>query len=264
MRAGEDLQAARRRKNQAGFAAYEIESALTNPSDAYQAGYRASRAASYQYGTVNLTPSIALHDEWAHAWGEFMRGWNAAKKAKNPGKKNPADLAAEAFELFHGFPPESEIVFESIEHEHEVYAGIGELMELVVVPRGEKKGILLHGFKSAMLCMNERGIIQGQPAQLYIVGGDQSLDSRTLRQFGVEGTHEQEVLGTCVDITYFTDKTHLGRDGGEADYVHAFGEESAKRKMRILVSPTATYHTINKIIGLWGGKYTIEPEGIRN
>ena len=67
-----------------------------------------------------------------------------------------------------------------------------------------------------------------------------------------------------MDITYFTDKTHLGRDGGVADYVHAFGEESAKRKMRILVSPTATYHTVNKIIGLWGGKYTIEPEGIRN
>jgi hypothetical protein len=207
MRAGEDLQAARRRKNQ-GAAGYFIESALTN--------------------------------------------------------KNPADMAAEAFELFHGYPPESEIVFDSMEHEHEYYAGIGELIELVIVPRGESKGILLHGFDGAMLAMNERGIVEGEPAQLYIVGGDQSLDSRTLKQFGVDGTHEQEVLGSCVDITYFTDKTHLGRDGGEADYVHAFGEESAKRKMRILVSPTATYHTVNKIIGLWGGKYTIEPEGIRN
>jgi hypothetical protein len=179
-------------------------------------------------------------------------------------KRNPADMAAEAFELFHGYPPESEIVFDSMEHEHEYYAGIGELIELVIVPRGESKGILLHGFDGAMLAMNERGIVEGSPAQLYIVGGDQSLDSRTLKQFGVDGTHEQEVLGSCVDITYFTDKTHLGRDGGQADYVHAFGEESAKRQMRILVSPTATYHTVNKIIGLWGGKYTIEAEGIRD
>jgi hypothetical protein len=209
IKAGEDLQAARRRKNQPA-AGYFIKSALTN------------------------------------------------------GRRNPADMAAEAFELFHGYPPESEIVFESMEHEHEYYAGIGELVELVIVPRGESKGILLHGFDGAMLAMNERGIVEGSPAQLYIVGGDQSLDSRTLKQFGVDGTHEQEVLGSCVDITYFTDKTHLGRDGGEADYVHAFGEESAKRKLRILVSPTATYHTLNKIIGLWGGKYTIAPEGIRD
>src|SRR5208337_4646964 len=144
-----------------------------------------------------------------------------------------------------------------MEHEHEVFAGIGELIELVIVPRGESKGILLHGFAGAQLAMNERGILDGEPAQLYIVGGDQSLDPKTLRQFGIDpGKHEQEVLGSCVDITYFTKKTHLGRDGGIADYNHKFGEESAKRKMRIEVSPTATYHTLNKIIGLWGGKYT--------
>ena len=191
--------------------------------------------------------------------------------AKRKAHRNPADLAAEAFELFHGFPPKEELVFESTEHEHEYYSGIGELMELVIVPEGESKGIQLYGFDGAQLAMGERSmralVQDGEPiAQLYIVGGDQSLSPKVLRQFGLDPSqpHEQEVLGKCVDITYFTDKTHLGRDGGVADYVHAFGEESAKRKMRILVSPTATYHTINKIIGLWGGKYTIEPEGIRN
>ena len=190
----------------------------------------------------------------------------AAAKMKAGEQLNAADLAAQAFEAFHGYPPKEDIVFESMEHDHEFYAGIGELMDLVIVPRGEAKGILIHGFQGAQLAMNERGILDGEPAQLYIVGGDQSLDPKTLRQFGIDPStlHEQEVLGSCVDITYFTRKTHLGKDGGTADYVHAFGEESAKRKMRILVSPTATYHTVNKIIGLWGGKYTIEPEGIRN
>lgn len=189
----------------------------------------------------------------------------AAAKRKAGEVLNPADLAAQAFEAFHGFPPKQELVFESMEHEHEYFAGIGELIELVIVPRGESKGILLHGFEGAQLSMNERGVLDGEPAQLYIVGGDQSLDPKTLRQFGIDpGKHEQEILGACVNITYFTKKTHLGRDGGIADYAHKFGEESAKRKMRIEVSPTATYHTVNKIIGLWGGKYTIEPEGIRN
>jgi hypothetical protein len=188
----------------------------------------------------------------------------AADTMSNP--RNPAQAAAEAFELFHGYPPKEEIVFESMEHYHEFYAGIGDLIELVIVPEGERKGVLLHSFAGAQLCMNEKALLGEPIAQLFIVGGDQSLDAATLRQFGIDPSklHEQEVLGKCVDITYFTKKTHLGRDGGTADYVHAFGEESAKKQLRILVSPTATYHTVNKIIGLWGGKYTIEPEGIRN
>lgn len=191
--------------------------------------------------------------------------------AKRKASRNPADLAAEAFELFHGYPPKEELIFETQEHEHEYYSGIGELMELVIVPDGEDKGIQIYGFQGAQLSMSAhsmRALVNDREpiTQLYIVGGDQGLDAKTLRQFGIDtgSLHEQEVLGKCVDITYFTEKTHLGRDGGVADYVHAFGEESAKRKMRILVSPTATYHTVNKIIGLWGGKYTIEPEGIRN
>ena len=180
--------------------------------------------------------------------------------------RNPAQAAAEAFELFHGYPPKEEIVFDSMEHDHEFYAGIGDLVELVVVPEGQRKGIRLHSFAGAQLAMNEKALLGEPIAQLFIVGGDQSLDAGTLRTFGIDPSklHEQEVLGKCVDITYFTRKTHLGRDGGTADYVHAFGEESAKKQLRILVSPTATYHTVNKIIGLWGGKYTIEPEGIRN
>jgi hypothetical protein len=180
--------------------------------------------------------------------------------------RNPAQSAAEAFELFHGHPPKEEIVFESIEHDHEYYAGIGDLEELIIVPEGERKGIQLHSFGGAQLAMNERALTGGPIAQLFVVGGDQSLNPETLRQFGIDPgkLHEQEVLGKCVNITYFTRKTHLGKDGGTADYVHAFGEESAKKQLRILVSPTATYHTVNKIIGLWGGKYTIEPEGIRN
>lgn len=177
-------------------------------------------------------------------------------------KRNPTDTAAEAFEKFHGYPPEQEIVFDSEEHEHEYFAGVGRLQELIIVPEGESKGVQLYGFGGAHLAMNE------EMTQLYIVGGDQALDSKTLSQFGIDSglRHEQEILGKCVDITYYTDKTHLGKDGGKADYVHAFGEETAGKKthLRILVSPTATYDVTNQIIGLWGGKYTIEEEGIRN
>ena len=64
----------------------------------------------------------------------------AAAKRKAGEVLNPADLAAEAFEAFHGFPPKEEIVFESMEHEHEFYAGIGDLEELVIVPQRGNQG----------------------------------------------------------------------------------------------------------------------------
>lgn len=189
------------------------------------------------------------------------------KAGEKVNRKNPAEAAAEAFELFHGYPSEEEIVFDSKEHEHEYYAGIGDLIELVIVPDGQRKGVLLKSFRGAQLAMNENSLLKQEPlTQLFIVGGDQYLDLPTLELFGIDTSklHEQEVLGKCVDITYFTRKTHLGKEGGVADYVHAFGEEAGKRKLRILESPTATYHTVNQIIGLWGGKYSIEPEGITN
>jgi hypothetical protein len=185
-------------------------------------------------------------------------------------RKNPVEAAAEAFEAFHGYPPEEEIIFESMEHEHTVYAGIGELVSLVIVPDGESKGVLLRKFDGAQLTCNEDALKDSPEklTQLYIVGGDQLLDVRTLEQFGLnaDALHEQEVLGKCVQITYHTVKTHLGRDGGRADYYHKLSEETAGRdvELRILKSPTATYHVLNRIIGLWGGTYSIKPEGIED
>lgn len=61
--------------------------ARANPprrSEAYEAGRSALRAAAAKHGTVNLTPSIAMREEWKHAWAEFMKGWNAEKKAPEP------------------------------------------------------------------------------------------------------------------------------------------------------------------------------------
>ena len=195
----------------------------------------------------------------------------ASKRKAGEALRNPADLAAEAFEAFHGYPPDEDIVFDTVEHEHTTYAGIGELVSLVIVPEGQRKGIKLHSFDGAQLSMNElamkRSFFEKKPlSQLFVVGGDQELSAGTLRQFGINtgNLHEQEVLGKCVDIVYYTTKTHLGRDGGEADYHHRLAEETAGKnvELRILKSPTATYHVVNKIIGLWGGVYEILPEGI--
>lgn len=177
--------------------------------------------------------------------------------------RNPADLAAEEFERTHGYAPDGETVFIENEHYHEYLAAWGELMELVIVPEGQSRGVQLHSFDGAKLAFSEH---QDLP-QLEIVGGDQSVDPVTLRdQFLIEVLHEKLVLGKCVDVVYYTIKTHLGRDGGEADFNHKFAEETAgkKRRVRILKSPTATYHVLNRKIELWGGVYKNTPEGIRD
>jgi hypothetical protein len=198
----------------------------------------------------------------------------AGQRLMNPSRW--AADAAEAFERFHGHPPSEDLVFESLEHEHTVFVSIGELIELAIVPE-DGDPIDLKGFEGAQLAMNKdaiRGLLNlGKPlTQLYIIGGDTSLAPESLEEFGLDldHLHEQEVLGKCIEVTYFTDKTHLGKDGGLANYVHQFGEEEAEKRLvgekhlEILASPTATYDVVNGLIGLWGGKYTIEAEGIRN
>jgi len=179
--------------------------------------------------------------------------------------RNPADLATDAYEKFQGHPPEHVDIFLTREHEHEYTAQVGELIEMVIVPEGQRKGVRLHGFDGTRLTMNEK---LGDPDryydQLFLVGGDQSVD---VRAFGIEHPHEKETLGKVTEITYYTTKTHLDpRDGGEADYNHRFAEETAGKnaKLRILKSPMAGYDMLNQTISIWGGVYSLEAEGIRD
>lgn len=200
-----------------------------------------------------------VHSTPAYRRSSFAKDvWRLRKERYGEsGRRNPADQAAEAFRRFHGFAAENKLIFDSVEHEHTVYADIGELLELVIVPEGERKGLRVKAFDGARLVANE----DWSRPQLFVIGGDQSLE---LEQFGIKRPHEQEILGKVVDVLYYTVKTHLGRDGGEANYHHKFGEESRKRHFRIEVSPTAGYDVVNRIISFWGGVYSIEDEGIRD
>lgn len=219
-------------------------------------------------------PRAVCAASFTRAYGEgYLHARNAVATSKRRRmaffdwlRKNPAADAEEAFEKFTGRAADDELVFETREHEHEYFADIGELREMVIVPSGERKGVKLFGFRGARLAMNESGILRNELPQIYVIGGDQSVD---LREFGIDPTraHEREELGKLVDVTYYQTKDHLGRDGGTADYEHRLSEETAKGKpvsFRILAAPTATYDVINEVISIWGGTYEITPEGIRD
>jgi len=177
-------------------------------------------------------------------------------------RRNPEAESADGFEAFHGFRPTEQITVEKDVHYHSELWAIGELIKLIVVsPDGIEVDIT--GFKGAMLSANEAN------TQLYIEGGDQTVN---LSDFGLgEPYHDKEDLGEVKKLFYFTDKTHMGDQGGEAVYHHKLGEEGTKRNYefgklegRKVPRPRLAYDVVNQALEFIGGEYVIEPEGIRN
>ena len=160
-----------------------------------------------------------------------------------PGKRNPSEQAAEAYQDFHGRPSEETVTVQTKVHYHKHLSACGELRKLVIQAPGKLFKVDLAGFKKALLCENEAH------NQLFIEGGDQTVD---VKKFGIKRPHEVETLGDVRNIEYFTTKDHLGKDGGEALYVHKFEKPY----------PVLIYHALDKQLTFAGGKYKVLPEGI--
>lgn len=160
-------------------------------------------------------------------------------------RKNPEASAIAAYQDTHGKLPQHDTVVETKLNYHKNLAGMGRLVELEICPTSGGL-VLLKGFgKNCILALNE------SQTQLFIVGGDQSVD---LRSFGIKDTHEKEVLGTCKSVTYYTEKLHLiDKDGGKGFYQHKF--ESPR--------PFIVYDSRNKLLSFAGGGYSIPAEGIK-
>ena len=183
----------------------------------------------------------------------------------NPKRRNPEEEeteSADSYEKFHGFRPKERITVKKKIRYHENLWACGDLEKLdVISPDGVQ--VMIDGFKGAMLSANEAN------TQLYIEGGDQSVN---LADFGLgEPYHDKEDLGEIEKLYYFTNKTHLGDQGGEAIYHHTLGEERTKRdylfgklKGRKVPRPRLVYDVMNQALEIIGGEYVIEPEGIRN
>ena len=177
-------------------------------------------------------------------------------------RRNPETESADSFQKFHGFNAKEQITVEKDVHYHSNLWAVGKLEKLEVIsPDGEQ--VMLNGFKGAILSANEDN------SQLYIEGGDQGVD---LSEFGIgKPYHDKEDLGEVKKLFYFTNKTHLGDQGGEAIYHHTLGEERTKRnylfgklKGRKVPRPRLVYDVMNQALEIIGGEYVIEPEGIRN
>lgn len=157
-------------------------------------------------------------------------------------QSNPAEGAQALSETFHGRPAESLRLIEQETRFHEHLADLGALRELKL-----KDGTRLRFTPDTRLASNEAG------TQLFIVGGDQSLD---LTGFDVDATKETVVLGQLRRLVYVTDKQHLGAaDRRPGPYQHTLGEESGEL-------PWVVYDTVNQQLSLAGGRYRVEAAGI--
>ena len=188
--------------------------------------------------------------------------WTKGRKlrARELTRSNPADVASERFEEFHGFAPTETVTVTKKVHHHKHLAAAGKLKALSVKPIDRALPVrTLKGFKGSLLCFNEK------KNQLFVEGGDQCLGAAELQHFGIDSPHELETLGRVTDINYHTTKTHLGDEGGTANYVHAFRTTNEKGK-HVVVSisryPDLIYRVLDEQLEFSGGSYTIRAEGI--
>lgn len=173
-------------------------------------------------------------------------------------KKNPAEEAAAGYREFHGKDPEESVTVTKQVHFHRHLSGAGTLTSLVVNAIDKEHVVTLSGFRGALLAFNER------KNQLFIEGGDQRV---RLQDFGIDpkAAHELETLGRVKKIGYDTDKKHLGKEGGDATYVHEFGttnEDGEHVRVKIARHPDLIYRVRDEQLEFSGGSYTIMAEGI--
>lgn len=193
----------------------------------------------------------ATLEKWAH------RELEKANRS-NPGRRNPADAAAAGFEMFHGSPSSEVVEVTEQVHYHKHLSSAGELKELQIQAIDGRAVVKLSGFGGSLLTFNEKR------NQLFVTGGDQEVD---LQAFGInpKRAHELETLGALVSLDYFTDKKHLGSEGGAAIYRHKLrttNENGRHITVKLARYPDVVYRVPEKRLEFSGGSYEILPEGI--
>lgn len=93
-------------------------------------------------------------------------------------------------------------------------------------------------------------------AQLYLIGGRQSLDEKCLAKFTDDTTKDLFDLGEAMEIEYITKKAPSFET---TRFYHKFGEEHRGSEL-----PRATYDALRKQIFLFGGEYHVDAPGIIN
>lgn len=209
------------------------------------------------------------------------------KLLKNSGEiqalRDELEDATEVAEGFHGRGSREAFEVEEEEQFRGELAQLGELVELEVSNENlDELLVLSFDRDSAKSVVRLAG--SGDRTQLFLVGGDQEITSKTLKACSPAGWQKDKVsLGNVYSISYFADKHHLTGPKQQkkgTEYGHCFGEISfenpnsredglmednvwalqEKREAGLL--PELVYDRLNQRLELVGGGYEIRDEGI--
>lgn len=171
----------------------------------------------------------------------------AKKRRRNPAEQ---DAAAALYADFHQKGADSVTTYVEEELHRSDLAELGDMVSLVVATMSGYKATI--GFEEAdapKLCSS------ADRRQLYIKGGDQTLDLGALHMSGPEWLRDDMLIGVITKLTYRTQK---GFDDFQlTDYWHRLGEETG-------LQPFLRYDTLNRRLYISGGQYAVKHEGIVN
>jgi hypothetical protein len=255
-----------------------------------QSNASVNRSAAMKAVKAGMTPE-EIHKEWPRIWslsdgklaqiydsefaqhpGAYETKYTMAnvsdviKRYKKPrGRKNPSTTdAAALYETFHGEPSTETIEYHTEEFERVDLATLGDLIQLKVETTTGKL-VELNTPDPAVSTLEAIVKLASSPdgAQLYFVGGDQSIPYEDLG-FGEADVRDHMVIGLVCEVTY---RTRKGFDNfEETDYYHETGEETKVKKIsdEFRRKPTLIYNPHDQTMKLAGGMYRVKDVGICN
>lgn len=161
-----------------------------------------------------------------------------------------SSAAAAMYATFHGRDSGETLRYVEDERYEDNLAVLGEMVEIKLETLGKKAQALEISFDGChvLLTANPAG------TQLYLVGGDQSVDLKAVGLTGHQANKVDVALGIAVEITYRTQKAF--DKFATIDYFHQTSEETKDQY------PVITYDTVNKTMKIVGGSYRVAAEGI--
>jgi hypothetical protein len=167
-------------------------------------------------------------------------------RLSNPG--SATESAAALYEQFHGQSPREILEMQESDTARHTYTALGDLHELVIDALAGKVKIGFDAGDAVKVASAPGG------KQLYLIGGNQNLDSQ-LGRFGSDTGKDFVELGAATMITY---RARKSMDNFVLyDYYHNLGEETGE-------PPYAFYDRLKRRIFLAGGRYRVEAPGIIN
>jgi hypothetical protein len=161
----------------------------------------------------------------------------------NPDEAGALEQAAAMTEAFHGRPARSVTDYPETVTERATLADLGRMVSMTIRGTGGR-------FRLRMDRAAVRLTTTPDGAQLYLIGGDQSV---ALEDLGTQPTGDAIPLGELEELVYHTSKKFHRFE--PMDYAHTFGEKTGIR-------PLVIYDRLNEALQIIGGSYQVKPQGI--